>query len=75
LTGQAEMIRLSYDPQKKVALVVDEWAQLRTKFSRRSRLRYAWYAPLPGSNPGSWFSKTACCRYSGRMAAVAAQKR
>jgi alpha-N-arabinofuranosidase len=28
----------TYDPQKKVALVVDEWG--------------AWYAPLPGSNPG-----------------------
>ena len=27
-----------YDPQKKVALVVDEWG--------------AWYAPLAGSNPG-----------------------
>jgi alpha-N-arabinofuranosidase len=27
-----------YDPHKKVALVVDEWG--------------AWYAPLPGSNPG-----------------------
>jgi len=27
-----------YDPQKKVALVVDEWG--------------SWYAPLPGSNPG-----------------------
>ena len=27
-----------YDPQKKVALVVDEWG--------------AWYAPLPGSHPG-----------------------
>jgi alpha-L-arabinofuranosidase len=27
-----------YDPQKKVALVIDEWG--------------AWYAPLPGSNPG-----------------------
>ena len=27
-----------YDPQKKVALVVDEWG--------------AWYAPLPGTNPG-----------------------
>ena len=27
-----------YDPQKKVALVVDEWG--------------GWYAPLPGSNPG-----------------------
>jgi alpha-N-arabinofuranosidase len=27
-----------YDPQKKIALVVDEWG--------------AWYAPLPGSNPG-----------------------
>jgi alpha-N-arabinofuranosidase len=28
----------TYDPEKKVALVVDEWG--------------AWYAPLPGSNPG-----------------------
>jgi alpha-N-arabinofuranosidase len=27
-----------HDPQKKVALVVDEWG--------------SWYAPLPGSNPG-----------------------
>jgi len=27
-----------YDPEKKVALIVDEWG--------------AWYAPLPGSNPG-----------------------
>jgi alpha-N-arabinofuranosidase len=27
-----------YDPQKKIALVVDEWG--------------AWYAPLPGSNSG-----------------------
>ena len=27
-----------YDPQKKVALVVDEWG--------------AWYTPLPGTNPG-----------------------
>jgi alpha-N-arabinofuranosidase len=27
-----------YDPEKKVAIVVDEWG--------------AWYAPLPGSNPG-----------------------
>jgi alpha-N-arabinofuranosidase len=27
-----------YDPDKKVALVVDEWG--------------AWYAPLPGTNPG-----------------------
>src|SRR2546430_6387164 len=27
-----------YDPEKKVALVVDEWV--------------GWYAPLPGSNPG-----------------------
>jgi alpha-N-arabinofuranosidase len=27
-----------YDPENKVALVVDEWG--------------AWYAPLPGSNPG-----------------------
>jgi len=28
----------TYDPQKRVALVVDEWG--------------AWYAPLPGSTPG-----------------------
>ena len=28
----------TYDPEKKIALVVDEWG--------------AWYAPLPGSNPG-----------------------
>jgi alpha-L-arabinofuranosidase len=28
----------TYDPEKKVALVVDEWG--------------GWYAPLPGSNPG-----------------------
>jgi alpha-N-arabinofuranosidase len=28
----------NYDPQRKVALVVDEWG--------------AWYAPLPGTNPG-----------------------
>ncbi len=27
-----------YDPEKKIALVADEWG--------------AWYAPLPGSNPG-----------------------
>ena len=27
-----------YDPDKKIALVIDEWG--------------AWYAPLPGSNPG-----------------------
>jgi alpha-L-arabinofuranosidase len=27
-----------YDPDKKVALIVDEWG--------------GWYAPLPGSNPG-----------------------
>jgi alpha-L-arabinofuranosidase len=27
-----------YDPEKKIALAVDEWG--------------AWYAPLPGSNPG-----------------------
>jgi alpha-N-arabinofuranosidase len=27
-----------YDPQKKIALVIDEWG--------------GWYAPLPGSNPG-----------------------
>ena len=35
-----------YDPEKKIALVVDEWG--------------AWYAPLPGSNRrASWCSRTA----------------
>jgi len=33
-----------YDPQKKIALVVDEWG--------------AWYAPLPGSTQGFLFSRT-----------------
>jgi alpha-N-arabinofuranosidase len=37
VTKQAAVMD-KYDPQKKVALVVDEWG--------------AWYAPLPGSNPG-----------------------
>jgi alpha-N-arabinofuranosidase len=32
-----ETVMDKYDPQKKVALVVDEWG--------------AWYAPLPGTNP------------------------
>jgi alpha-N-arabinofuranosidase len=34
---QQETVMDKYDPQKKVALVVDEWG--------------AWYAPLPGTNP------------------------
>ncbi len=38
LIRQHSAIMDKYDPQKKVALVVDEWG--------------AWYAPLPGSNPG-----------------------
>jgi alpha-N-arabinofuranosidase len=38
LVTQHSAIMDKYDPQKKVALVVDEWG--------------AWYAPLPGSNPG-----------------------
>jgi alpha-N-arabinofuranosidase len=38
LVAQHSAIMDKYDPQKKVALVVDEWG--------------AWYAPLPGSNPG-----------------------
>lgn len=38
LIGKHSAIMDKYDPQKKVALVVDEWG--------------AWYAPLPGSNPG-----------------------
>jgi alpha-N-arabinofuranosidase len=38
LIAKHSAIMNKYDPQKKVALVVDEWG--------------AWYAPLPGSNPG-----------------------
>jgi alpha-L-arabinofuranosidase len=38
LIGKHSAIMDKYDPQKKVALVVDEWG--------------GWYAPLPGSNPG-----------------------
>jgi alpha-L-arabinofuranosidase len=38
LISKHEAIMDKYDPQKKIALVVDEWG--------------AWYAPLPGSNPG-----------------------
>jgi alpha-L-arabinofuranosidase len=38
LVNKYSAIMDQYDPQKKVALVVDEWG--------------SWYAPLPGSNPG-----------------------
>jgi alpha-N-arabinofuranosidase len=38
LLNRHSAIMDKYDPQKRVALVVDEWG--------------AWYAPLPGSNPG-----------------------
>jgi alpha-N-arabinofuranosidase len=38
LIKQNSLIMDKYDPEKKVALAVDEWG--------------AWYAPLPGSNPG-----------------------
>jgi alpha-L-arabinofuranosidase len=38
LVTQQSAVMDKYDPQKKVALVVDEWG--------------AWYAPLPGTNPG-----------------------
>jgi alpha-N-arabinofuranosidase len=38
LINKHSAIMDKYDPDKKVALVVDEWG--------------AWYAPLPGSNPG-----------------------
>jgi alpha-N-arabinofuranosidase len=38
LISKHSAIMDKYDPQKRVALVVDEWG--------------AWYAPLPGSNPG-----------------------
>ena len=38
LIRQHSAIMDKYDPQKKIALVVDEWG--------------AWYAPLPGTNPG-----------------------
>jgi alpha-N-arabinofuranosidase len=37
LISKHSAIMDKYDPQKRVALVVDEWG--------------AWYAPLPGSNP------------------------
>src|SRR5579863_7668928 len=37
LVSKHSVIMDKYDPEKKVALVVDEWG--------------AWYAPLPGSNP------------------------
>ena len=37
IIGTHSAIMDRYDPQKKVALVVDEWG--------------SWYAPLPGSNP------------------------
>jgi Alpha-L-arabinofuranosidase C-terminal domain len=36
--AEAPQIMDKYDPQKKIALVVDEWG--------------GWYAPLPGTNPG-----------------------
>jgi alpha-N-arabinofuranosidase len=38
LISKHSAIMDKYDPRKKVALVVDEWG--------------AWYAPLPGTNPG-----------------------
>lgn len=38
LINKYSAIMDKYDPQKNVALVVDEWG--------------SWYAPLPGSNPG-----------------------
>jgi alpha-N-arabinofuranosidase len=38
LVAKHSAIMDRYDPEKKIALVVDEWG--------------AWYAPLPGSNPG-----------------------
>jgi len=38
LINEHSAIMDKYDPEKKVALIVDEWG--------------GWYAPLPGSNPG-----------------------
>jgi alpha-N-arabinofuranosidase len=38
LINKYSAIMDKYDPQKKVALIVDEWG--------------SWYAPLPGTNPG-----------------------
>jgi alpha-N-arabinofuranosidase len=38
LVTKHSVIMDKYDPQKKIALIVDEWG--------------SWYAPLPGSNPG-----------------------
>lgn len=38
LVNKHSAIMDKYDPQKKIAVIVDEWG--------------SWYAPLPGSNPG-----------------------
>src|SRR5688572_22991967 len=38
LINKHSAIMDKYDPEKKIALAVDEWG--------------AWYAPLPGTNPG-----------------------
>jgi alpha-L-arabinofuranosidase len=43
LVSKHSAIMDKYDPQKQIALVVDEWG--------------AWYAPLPGSNPGFLFQQ------------------
>jgi len=40
LIAKHSAIMDKYDPEKKIALVVDEWG--------------AWYAPQSGSNPGFW---------------------
>ena len=44
LVSKQSAVMDKYDPQKKVALVVDEWG--------------AWYAPLPGTNPGFLVQQT-----------------
>jgi alpha-N-arabinofuranosidase len=43
LVSKHSAIMDKYDPQKEIALVVDEWG--------------AWYAPMPGSNPGFLFQQ------------------
>jgi alpha-N-arabinofuranosidase len=52
LVEQHSAIMDKYDPQKKIALAVDEWG--------------AWYAPLAGSTPASSLSRTACVMPSWR---------
>lgn len=47
LVSKHSAIMDKYDPEKNVALVVDEWG--------------SWYAPLPGSNPGFLVQQNSLC--------------